>query len=58
MAQGRKTMIRDTSRKRSWRGESDFFSEAEIDALRAAKAASSPNGDARNGGDLREASDD
>lgn len=54
---GGKTMIRDVLEEVA-PSEDDFFTEAEIDALRAAKAASSPNGGARNGGDVGEASDD
>jgi len=54
---GGKTMIRDVLEEIA-PSEGAFFTEAEIDALRAAKAASSPNGGAGNGGDPEEASDD
>jgi predicted transcriptional regulator len=54
---GGKTMIRDVLEEVA-PSEEDFFTEGEIDALRAAKAASSPNDGTRNGGGLEEASDD
>mgnify|MGYP006969500047 CR=1 FL=1 len=39
--------------------EGDFFTEAEIDALRSVKTAASPNGDAKNGrGGSEEATND
>ena len=46
---GGKAMIRDVLEEVA-PSESDFFTEAEIDALRAAKDASSPNGSAKVGG--------
>ena len=54
---GGKSMIRDVLEEVA-PSEADFFTEAEIDALRAAKAASSPNGGARDDDGLEEASDD
>ena len=55
---GGKTMIRDVLEEVA-PSESDFFTEAEIDALRAAKQSPSSNGDAKNGqGGSEEASND
>lgn len=54
---GGKTMIRDVLEEIA-PSEDDFFTEAEIDALRAAKQSPSSNGGAGNGGGLGEASDD
>ena len=45
---GGKTLIRDVLEEVA-PSESDFFTEAEIDALRAAKQSPSANGDAKNG---------